>query len=76
MELQREQGADNHSWCQPCRVLTPLLKEVTEPGSGYDLMTINVDDHPDLAGQFKVCIGWIRPHSSEQNSRSGLCQSS
>lgn len=46
--------ADTHSWCQPCRVLTPLLAEVTEPGTGYDLMTINVDDHPDLAGQFKV----------------------
>lgn len=46
--------ADALRWCQPCRVLTPLLKEVTEPGTGYDLLTINVDEHPDLAGQFKV----------------------
>ncbi|WVO13254.1 thioredoxin [Cryptococcus depauperatus] len=42
------------SWCQPCQVLTPLLKRVTSPESNYDLMTINVDDYPDIAGQYKV----------------------
>ncbi|WWC87785.1 thioredoxin [Kwoniella dendrophila CBS 6074] len=41
-------------WCQPCRVLTPLLKSHTGPESGYDLMTVNVDDYPDLAAKFKV----------------------
>ncbi|WWC68729.1 thioredoxin [Kwoniella pini CBS 10737] len=41
-------------WCQPCRVLTPLLKSHTGPDSAYDLMTVNVDDYPDLAAKFKV----------------------
>ncbi|RSH77603.1 uncharacterized protein EHS24_003163 [Apiotrichum porosum] len=41
-------------WCQPCRVLSPLLKGVTGPESNFDLMTVNVDEHGDLAGQFKV----------------------
>lgn len=44
------------SWCQPCRVLTPLLKGVTGPESGYDLMTLDVDQFPDLAAEYKV--GW------------------
>ncbi|KAK8861492.1 thioredoxin [Kwoniella newhampshirensis] len=42
------------AWCQPCRVLTPLLKGVTGPESGYDLMTVDVDEHPELAAKFKV----------------------
>ncbi|WVQ78713.1 thioredoxin [Cryptococcus sp. DSM 104549] len=42
------------AWCQPCRVLTPLLKRVTGPESDYDLITLDVDQYPELAGQFKV----------------------
>lgn len=42
------------SWCQPCRVLTPLLKRVTGPESNYDLLTINVDDYPEVAAKYKV----------------------
>lgn len=42
------------SWCQPCRVLTPLLKSVTGPESGFDLVTIDVDQHPEVAGEYKV----------------------
>ncbi|GFZ42662.1 hypothetical protein JCM24511_00379 [Saitozyma sp. JCM 24511] len=42
------------SWCQPCRVLTPLLKSVTGPESGFDLVTIDVDQHPEVAGEYKI----------------------
>ncbi|WVF66990.1 thioredoxin [Kwoniella sp. CBS 6097] len=42
------------AWCQPCRVLTPLLKSQTQPESGYDLMTVDVDEFPDLAAKYKV----------------------
>ncbi|KAL7419780.1 hypothetical protein Q5752_005696 [Cryptotrichosporon argae] len=41
-------------WCQPCRVLTPILKGLTGPESGYDLVTVDVDEHPELAAEYKV----------------------
>ncbi|WVR03889.1 thioredoxin [Kwoniella sp. DSM 27419] len=41
-------------WCQPCRVLTPALKKQTGPETDYDLMTIDVDQFPDLASKYKV----------------------
>ncbi|CAK9785749.1 thioredoxin-like protein [Cutaneotrichosporon oleaginosum] len=41
-------------WCQPCRVLSPVLKKLTGPETQYDLMTVDVDKHPELAGEFKV----------------------
>jgi len=47
-------------WCQPCRVLTPLLKGVTGPETEYDLMTLDVDQHPDLAAEYKVCLPEIQ----------------
>ncbi|RXK41332.1 thioredoxin [Tremella mesenterica] len=42
------------TWCQPCRVLTPLLKNVTSPESGYDLLTLDVDENPELAAENKI----------------------
>jgi hypothetical protein len=30
------------------------LKGVTGPESGYDLMTLDVDKHPELAAEYKV----------------------
>ena len=42
------------SWCQPCRVLTPLLKNATGPESGADLLTLDVDAHPELAAKYQV----------------------
>ncbi|GMK59069.1 hypothetical protein CspeluHIS016_0700840 [Cutaneotrichosporon spelunceum] len=41
-------------WCQPCRVLSPVLQKLTGPESEYDLMTVDVDKYPELAGDFKV----------------------
>ncbi|KAL1410363.1 hypothetical protein Q8F55_004371 [Vanrija albida] len=41
-------------WCQPCRVLQPLLKGLTGPDSNYDLITLDVDKFPEIAGEYKV----------------------
>lgn len=42
------------TWCQPCRVLSPVLERLTSPDSGYDLLTIDVDQYPEVAGQYKI----------------------
>ncbi len=42
-------------WCQPCRVLTPLLeKVVNEAGGNLRLAKVNIDQNPNLAIQFNV----------------------
>ena len=42
-------------WCQPCRVLTPLLeKVVNEAGGNLRLAKVNIDRNPNLAIQFNV----------------------
>lgn len=39
-------------------------KKVTAPGTGFDLVTIDVDKYPELAGEFKVSDGLPRRCSS------------
>lgn len=42
-------------WCQPCRVLTPLLeKVVNEAGGNLRLAKVNIDQNPNLAIQYNV----------------------
>ena len=42
-------------WCEPCKVLGPVLEEVvTELGAGIALAKVNVDDHQPLAMAFRV----------------------
>ncbi|KAH7340273.1 thioredoxin-like protein [Rhizoctonia solani] len=46
-------------WCQPCRMLSPALEtytgdKSTMDGKEFDLVTVDVDKHPELAAQHKV----------------------
>lgn len=42
-------------WCQPCRILTPVLLALAEEYAGKFLLgKVNVDDCPYLANQFQV----------------------
>ncbi len=36
-----------------------MLKKLTGPETEYDLMTVDVDKHPELAGEFKVGLGMM-----------------
>ena len=42
-------------WCGPCRMLAPVLEEVSEAyGEKIAVGKVNVDDCPELARQFRV----------------------
>jgi thioredoxin 1 len=43
------------SWCQPCRILSPVVEEVAKETAGRcTVAKLNVDDHPQLAARFNV----------------------
>lgn len=41
-------------WCGPCRMVSPLVDEIAEENPQYLVGKINVDNEPELAGEFGV----------------------
>lgn len=42
-------------WCGPCRQLTPVLEKVVKAAGGkVRLVTMNIDEHPQIAGQLGI----------------------
>lgn len=42
------------SWCGPCRMLSPVVDEVAEERIDVKVGKVNVDEQPELAGEFGV----------------------
>jgi len=43
------------SWCGPCKMVGPIIDEVSEEVAGVaKVCKINVDEEPELASSFKV----------------------
>ncbi len=42
------------SWCQPCKVMSPMFEELSKEIKNLKFAQINVDESPDLASQFGV----------------------
>ena len=41
-------------WCGPCRMVAPVLDELSEASSAYAIGKVNIDDEGALAQQFGV----------------------
>ena len=42
-------------WCQPCKMLDPIVKQLAEEWQGQvKVVKLDVDDNPDLAIQYQV----------------------
>jgi len=42
-------------WCGPCKMIAPILDELaTEYGAKVKIAKVNIDDHQNLAGQFRI----------------------
>ncbi len=42
------------TWCGPCKMLSPVVDEISEEVSGVKVCKINVDEEPELARQFQI----------------------
>ena len=42
------------SWCGPCRMVGPIVDEIAAERGDITVGKVNVDEQPELAGQFGV----------------------
>ena len=42
------------SWCNPCRMLSPIIDQIADEHPEIKVGKINVDEQPELAAQFQV----------------------
>jgi len=38
------------TWCGPCKVLSPILEELSDEVDGVEFVKLDVDQHPEIAG--------------------------
>ena len=41
-------------WCGPCRMLGPVIDQLSEEISGAEFVKVDVDDNPDLAREYSI----------------------
>ena len=37
------------TWCGPCKVLSPILEELSDEVDGVEFVKLDVDQHPELS---------------------------
>lgn len=41
-------------WCGPCRMVSPIIDEISKERDDITVCKVNVDDSPELAASFEV----------------------
>lgn len=41
-------------WCGPCRMMAPIVEEISEEVEGVDFYKVNCDDEQELASKYEV----------------------
>lgn len=42
------------AWCQPCKMLDPIIDEIAQEAQGVKVWAVDIDDQPELAQRFTV----------------------
>ncbi len=42
------------SWCGPCKMISPLLEEISNENNDIKIIKVNVDEHNDIAANHGV----------------------
>jgi len=62
----------NANWCGPCRMLKPILEEISSERSDFKIVSINIDDEEELAEEYSVssipCLVYFKDGKEDKRS--------
>ena len=62
----------NASWCGPCRMLSPILEDVSKENDQIKIVSVNIDDEEELAEEYNIlsipCLVLISEGKEEKRS--------
>ena len=62
-------------WCGPCKQLAPALeKAVADAGGKVALVKMNIDDHPQIAGQLGIQSNFRRHRVRQRPAGRRICR--
>lgn len=41
-------------WCGPCKMLMPVLEEISKETDAFQIVKVNADEEPDIVSEYKV----------------------
>lgn len=41
-------------WCQPCRIVQPIVAEIASERDDIEVYSLNIDDNPQVAGSLNI----------------------
>lgn len=44
----------NANWCGPCKMMRPILEELSNNNEEYKIVSINIDEEDELAEEYEV----------------------
>lgn len=42
------------SWCGPCKMISPMIEEISNEAEGFKVASVNIDENPAIAMQYNV----------------------
>ena len=42
------------SWCSPCKMISPIIYEITHEASDIKICKVNIDEEPELTQKFRI----------------------
>lgn len=42
------------SWCMPCKLMSPVMDEISDQADGFKVAKINIDDEPEIARKYGI----------------------
>lgn len=42
------------AWCNPCKMVGPVIEEISQEATDFKVVKVNIDENPDIASRYNI----------------------